>query len=368
MLKWLFHLLLFVQFILAQDYYSILGISKGASDKEIKSAYRSLSKKYHPDKNPGDEEAHQKFIEVGEAYEILGDAEKKRQYDQLGHENFKNRGPGGGQPPPGHGGFQDPFDMFNRMFQGGGGPGGPFGGPRRGQSIKVQQPVSLRQYFEGTVVEFTIPLNDNCDHCKATGSEDGKSKKCPDCNGTGVIIQIIRMGMMTQQIQQPCGRCQGKGHVIKNPCKVCHGARVAKKDKNFKIVLPSGAERHFVDVQHGQAEKAPGIQPGDLATEFVEVPNGNMGYRRRGIHLYRTEYISLQEALKGGWQIELDFFDPKKKVILKRSQNIITKDGEIERIKGFGMPIKGKKGKFGDLFIEWKVIFPKKASHLLDEL
>ena len=249
-MKVLISLLLFVLLPLttwAQDYYQILGIAKDATDKEIKSAYRQLSKKFHPDKNPGNEDAHQKFIEVGEAYEVLSDPQKRQTFDQFGADAVKN----GGQGQPGGGAqFHDPFDIFEQMFGGQGGGGNPFGGQRqkpRGPNIMAREEISLKDYYTGYELNFTLNVNDLCDHCHGTGSDDGKLTPCPDCQGRGVIIQLIRMGMMTQQIQQMCGRCGGKGQLFKKQCRKCHGNKVMPQKKEFQVKLPKGAKRHYMD-------------------------------------------------------------------------------------------------------------------------
>lgn len=352
--------LLLLPLILAQDYYAILEIDKDATEKEIKSAYRQLSKKYHPDKNAGSEEAHQKFIEVGEAYDVLSDPEKKKIYDQFGADAVKNGGGGGGPGGPGAGGFHDPFDIFERMFQGGhGGPGGGFGQRQRqrGPMIKVQEKLSLKQFYSGSSIEFTLNLNDECDACHGSGSADGKLAQCPDCQGRGVIIQVLRMGIMTQQIQQMCGRCGGTGQIIKNECKTCHGKKVTKKNKFFHVDVPPGAPRNYMDTRVGEAEKGPDFDAGDLVIEFKEKDTENMGYRRRGDNLYRTEVLSAAEALYGGWQRTIEFLDKNKPVKLSRPAHVVVSNGEVEVVKGFGMP-KGSKG-YGDLYIDYVVVMPK---------
>ena len=360
---------------LAQDYYKILGVGKGASDKEIKSAYRQLSKKFHPDKNPNDEEAHNKFIEIGEAYEVLSDPERRRVFDQFGAEGVRNGAGGqggfggaGGQP------FHDPFDIFEQMFHGqeGGNPFGGRGGPGgkpRGPNMIARESLSLRDYYHGRDLQFTFSMNDFCDHCHGSGSQDGKVTKCPHCQGRGVTIQMIQMGFMTQQIQQVCGHCGGKGEVVKNACKTCHGHKVMKKNKDFKVSVPAGATRKYVTVQSGAAEKSPDQEPGDLIFEFSETAKDNMGYRRRGDDLYRTEVVSIGEALRGGWERELAFLDEDKTVVLKRGKGEQVHHGEVERIRGFGMPVAGKSGKFGDLLVEYVVLMPLQADKALhDEL
>ncbi|CCE90508.1 Scj1p TDEL_0B03790 [Torulaspora delbrueckii] len=363
--------ILLIPLTLAQDYYAILGLNKDASDKEIKSSYRQLSKKFHPDKNPGDEEAHHKFIEIGEAYEVLSDPEKRKIFDQYGADALKNGGPGG--PGGGGGGFNDPFDIFEQMFnRGGGGGGGGFGRMQRprGHNLKVREQLSLKEYYTGATLEFTLALNDICDHCDGTGSADGKVAKCSDCQGRGVVIQVIRMGMMTQQIQQMCGRCGGKGSVIKNHCKTCHGSKVVKKQKPFHVEVPPGAARHYTETRSGESDKGADFDAGDVFIEFNEKTTNNLGYRRRGPHLYRTEVLSAREALKGDWQREVEFLDEKKKVKIARAKNVVVHNGEVERIPGFGMPQPNGKHAFGDLFIEYVVVMPHEISKsgIRDEL
>ncbi|KAM3163786.1 DnaJ-related protein SCJ1 [Lachancea thermotolerans] len=356
--------------VVAQDYYAILGVSKDASEKEIKSAYRQLSKKYHPDKNPGDETAHHKFIEVGEAYEVLSDDQKRQIYNQYGAEALKNGGPGGSGGPGGPGGFgggfHDPMDIFEQMFgaqRGGGGRGRP-----RGHNLEAREEITLKEYYQGTSLDFTLNLNDFCDNCKGTGSQDGKTTRCSDCQGQGVVIQIIRMGPITQQIQQMCGACQGKGQIIKNKCKQCHGAKVERKAKHFHVDVPAGAPRDFVDVKNGEADKGPDFDAGDVYIKFSESSKDNMGYRRRGVHLHRTEVLTLKEALQGGWKREIEFLDHTKKVKLHRDAGVPVRHGETERVPGFGMPKDGRH--FGDLFVDYVVLTPHKVSAQLikDEL
>ncbi|CCD24903.1 Scj1p NDAI_0E00870 [Naumovozyma dairenensis CBS 421] len=362
-LRFLISLIFLPLLIFAQDYYKILELDKDATDKDIRSAYRQLSKKYHPDKNPNDEDAHHKFIEVGQAYEILSDPEKRQRYDQFGPEGVNGQNGGG----PGGAGFHDPFDIFEQMFGGGGGMGGHGGNPfqqqrQRGQNVVARESTSLKNYYNGYVLKFSINLNDICDHCHGSGSNDGKSTKCPDCQGRGVTVQVIRMGMMTQQIQQVCGKCGGKGQIIKNPCKTCHGSKVVQKPKDFEIELPAGAPRKFVHAEHGAADKHPDYDSGDVYIEFTENDKDNMGYRRRGPHLYRTEVLNATEALYGGWERQLAFLDSSKIVTIKREPNKIIQNGETERIAGFGMPLgNGRKG-FGDLFIDYVVVMPESLS------
>lgn len=347
--------------IWAQDYYKILGVKKNANDKEIKSAYRQLSKKWHPDKNPNDEEAHHKFIEIGEAYEVLSDNEKRNIYDKYGADALKNGGQGQGGHPGAGNMFHDPFDMFEHMFGGGGGGHGGRQQRRRGGDLIAQHEITLKDFYLGMETDITLKLNDICDHCHGSGSEDGKVDVCPDCQGRGVVIQVIQMGIMTQQIQTMCGRCGGKGQIIKNACKICKGSKVVKKDKQFHIDIPGGVPRSHKMRLQGEAEKQPDMEAGDLYFEFLESNANNMGYRRRGDDLYRSEVITLDESISGGWERSIEFLDPNKNVTLQREKNKITLNGEIERIPNYGMPKGGSKG-YGDLYIEYMVIAPEYSS------
>lgn len=377
---------LLVPLILGEvDYYKILGVTKDANEKDLKSAYRQLSKKYHPDKNPNDESAHHKFIELGEAYEVLSDPDKRKTYDQFGADAVKNGGGGGPGGPGGPGGgFHDPFDLFEQMF--GGGSGGGFGGfggggfqgfggqggnrKQRGQSIRVRSELSLKDYYKGGEVVFYLNLKDTCGHCRGSGSQDGKVQKCSDCGGRGIVVQVIRMGIVTQQVQHACGKCSGTGEVVKNKCKTCHGAKVQEVQKEIKVQFQAGCDRDFIAIKKGEADNGPNIEPGDIQVEFAEVSINNMGYRRRGNHLYRTEAISYQLAINGAWEREIEFLDPNKKINLSRPAKKSINNGDVEVMKGFGMPINGGKNGYGDLYIDYVVVMPidNGFSRMKDEL
>ncbi|CDO93049.1 unnamed protein product [Kluyveromyces dobzhanskii CBS 2104] len=340
-------------FVIAQDYYAILGVNKQASEKEIKSAYRQLSKKYHPDKNPGSDEAHHSFIEVGEAYEILSDPEKRQIYDRHGADALKN---GGGGGPGGGSGFHDPFDMFEQMF--GSNMYNRGRGKPRGQNLQVNHQVSLENFYLGTEFDFSLNLNDICDECDGSGSADGKTEPCSDCGGSGQITKVFRAGPIEQRIRQPCGRCQGRGQSIKHLCKKCKGAKVVQKLKAFTSTVEPGMERNHVHVLQGEAEKHPDLQSGDIYQIFHESERNSMGYRRRGNTLYRTEILSFREALLGGWDRTIEFFDKDKPLQISRPSGRTVQNGETEIIKGFGMPHADDPDTFGDLIIDYVVLLP----------
>ncbi|OEJ83044.1 DnaJ-related protein SCJ1 [Hanseniaspora osmophila] len=357
--------------VFAQDYYKILGIERTASEKEIKSAYRQLSKKFHPDKNPDNEEAHHKFIEIGEAYEVLSDSEKKTIFDRHGAEAVKQAQQAGQQG--GHQPFQDPMDMFHQFFGGGGGANG--GGFQhrtpKTPTIQFQTPISLRQYYLGDTLTFELPLRTACRQCNGQG---GKLETCGRCQGHGILIRQFRQGPMIQKIQQQCDLCNGQGKTLKEKCGKCHGQTVVQENKETTVDLPKGAIREYKAVLEGQGELYPGHEQGDIVVQFSESERDNMGYRRRGNNLYRTEYLSLKEALLGNWERELEFFDPTmNKIKLKRQSGERVIEGEIEVKSGFGMPFDDGNEE-GDLFIDYHIIMPigmdsaKASQKYFDEL
>ncbi|PBP15337.1 hypothetical protein BUE80_DR013928, partial [Diplocarpon rosae] len=201
--------------VCAEDFYKLLGIDKQASEKDIKRAYRTLSKRYHPDKNPGNEDAKQKFVEVAEAYEALSDSESRKIYDQYGHEGLKKRQQGGQG-----GGHHDPFDLFSRFFGGSGG-GGHFGhqGQRKGPDMEVRIGVPLKDFYNGHTTEFQLEKQQICDECDGSGSADGQVDTCNVCHGHGVQIKkhMLAPGIF-QQVQVSCDACGGQGKTIKHKC------------------------------------------------------------------------------------------------------------------------------------------------------
>lgn len=348
------------------DYYKVLGVSRSASNKEIKSAYRNLSKKYHPDKNPGDDEAHHKFIEVGEAYDVLGDEEKKSTYDRFGSEAVKNGGNGGG-------GHHDPFggfDPFGGMF--GGGHGRQRGGKPRGRNTEVTLDVSLRDFFKGKEVDFSVMMQNVCGHCSGTGSDDGKDHQCSACNGSGVktVRRQLAPGMF-QQMQTTCDKCSGRGKTYKTPCKQCGGHGVERGRREYKVWVDPGVPRDHTHVLKGEGDQSPDWIAGDLYCRFVETSKENWGYRRREQNLYRTEPLTLKEALAGGWTREIPHFDDENVTISKKAGETVM-NGHVDIIKGKGMPLKDNTDEFGDLIIEYVVINPggvsDKTKFIRDEL
>lgn len=354
-------LTLCVQVVLCgADYYKILGVSRDASLKDIKKAYRNLSREYHPDKNQGNEEAAQKFIEIAGAYEVLSDDEKRKVYDRYGEEGVNGQMGGGGA---GRGqNMNHAFDMFSHFF-GGHQPFGGGGGhaPRRGQDLQANIEVTLQDQFRGSTVPLVFNLQGICDECDGTGSADGKAHRCPDCQGSGfrVVRHQLAPGMV-QQIQMPCDKCHGTGNAITNPCTVCQGKRVIREDRSYKVVVEPGSPKHFAHKIRGEADQSPDYDAGDLIINISEARHGNMGYRRRGKNLFRKEALSLKEALHGGWKRAIPYLDGKTSIDLSRKPGQKITNGQIEVLKGKGMPSFHNQGQ-GDLYIEYVIIMPAGA-------
>ncbi|KAG5419764.1 SCJ1 [Candida metapsilosis] len=349
--------------IAKKNFYQILGVDKSASDKEIKSAYRQLTLKYHPDKNPGDEEAHDKFIEIGEAYEVLSDATKRKNYDTFGDPN--------GQPQQPHFDFGD---MFGQFFGGGGHAGGAGGGRggqpqvKRGNDANVDVHLSLKDFYRGKLVAFDVAMQNDCHECDGTGSRDKQRHTCDKCQGTGTIIVQHQLAPgFSQQIRMACDVCGGSGKTVKHACKSCNGEGVVRGPRHYDVHLERGQNRDSSIRLEGEGDKNPQWVPGDLIVRFREKFVESWGYRRIGHNLYRTEVLSLKEALQGGWERHVPFLgdddedDEYKEVVLKRGKGESVMDGQIEIVKGYGMPLvtdHDEEERFGDLFVEYKVVIP----------
>ena len=345
---------------MSKDYYEVLGVDKGADDATIKKAYRKLAMKYHPDRNPDNREAEEKFKEIGEAYEVLSDADKRAAYDRMGHEAFKNggmNGAGGG----GFGGFTDPMDIFAQMFGGGFGGFGGFGGGRRRQADPRQPGADLRYDLDITLeeaahgcdktleIERMIP----CDKCGATGSKDGASgfKQCPTCHGTGVVTR--QNGFFVQQ--STCPSCRGAGQTISNPCSHCHGEGRVHKDVKITLHVPAGVDTGTKLRSTGNGDAGVhGGETGDLYV-FIEVKPHDI-FTREGADLLCTMPVSFTDAVSGG-VLTVPTLDGPSKLKLPAG----TQSGTIFRVRSQGMPALKGSGR-GDLLVEVQVETPTKLS------
>ena len=332
---------------MAEDFYKVLGVEKTASAQEIKKAYRKLALKYHPDHNPGDKAAEEKFKQVSEAYEVLSDEEKRAKYDQFGHAAFQQGGMGGGAA--GYGGFQDPYDIFRQVFGGGGGGAfyDFFGGmgdmreedanaPERGSDISVEMEISLEEAAAG--VSRTIRYN--------------RLVECPDCRGTG----RVNMAKGPIRFSQPCPTCRGSGTIIENPCPRCGGGGRIRERNEVKLDIPAGVYTGSRLRKSGAGNAGYNGGPsGDLYVVIVVAPNDR--FERDGNDLYTDIMAKFTLAALGG-QIEVETLTGKK-AVLKIAPG--TQPGTLMRLKGQGMPsLRG--GGAGDLYVRVNVEVPSKLT------
>ena len=292
-----------------RDYYEVLGLSKGASDDEIKKAFRKLAKKYHPDLNPGDKEAEQKFKEVNEAYSVLSDADKKSKYDRFGHAgvdpNYGQGGAGGGFSG-GFSDFGDIGDVFSSFF-GGGFSGGGFGGsssrannaPRKGQDRQASVQITFEEAAFGCKKEISFTRIETCPDCSGSGAAKGTSPEtCPACNGSGTVTTQQRTPLGVFRSQHPCDRCGGKGKIVKNPCPTCSGSGFVRKNKRLNVNIPAGIDDGQSILLSGQGDA--GRNGGSNGDTYVTVSvKKHKIFERDGMNIYCKVPITFAEAALG---------------------------------------------------------------------
>lgn len=342
-----------------RDYYEILGVSKTASDDEIKKAYRQLAIKYHPDKNKGDKASEEKFKEATEAYEILRDPQKRKAYDQFGKAGVNTGGPGFGQGA--YTDFSDIFGFsFGEMFDDFFGAGrGRRGGPRKGSDLRYNLEITLEDAALGKEYKIEIPRLETCGDCKGSGSAKGTgTQTCPDCGGSGTV----RHSQGFFSISANCSRCGGRGSVITNPCKTCNAEGRVEKKRTLNIKIPPGVESGSRLKISGEGEAGPSGGPhGDLYV--VTHIKKHSVFERQGNDLIIVKNIPFTMACLGG-EIEVPTIDGKS-IMMKIPEG--TEPGQVFRLKGNGMPYLGSYGK-GDQHVVIKVDIPKKLSKRQREL
>ena len=347
-----------------RDYYEVLGVEKTASEDEIKKAYRKIAIKYHPDRNPGDKEAEEKFKEAAEAYNVLHDPKSRQQYDQFG---FSGPGAGGGFDFSGFGGasmnMDDIFSMFGDIFGGHGFSG--FGGSarrpqqHRGSDLRLKVRLTLQEINTGVTKKFKVRKDVPCSHCHGTGAEDGSGmEECPTCHGRGVITHTTQsiFGMMQQQ--SICPTCNGEGHVIKNKCRECGGTGVQKGEEVVEIKIPAGvAEGMVVNIPgKGNAGRHNGVS-GDIQV-FIEEEENEL-FVRDGNDLIYNLLLDFPTAALGG-EVEIPTIEGGK---LKVKLDGGTQPGKTLRLRGKGLPaVQGYGNGKGDLVVNISVYVPKTLS------
>ena len=343
-------------------------MSKSASEDEIKKAYRKIAIKYHPDRNPGDKVAEEKFKEAAEAYDVLHDPQKRQQYDQFGF-----NGPAGAGGAGGFGGFgggfsmDDIFSMFGDVFGGHGGFGGGFGGQRgggrpaqhRGADLRLKVRLSLEEIATGVTKKFKVKKDVTCSHCHGSGAENGSGKEtCPTCHGSGVVTRTTQSLFGMMQTQTVCPNCQGEGSVIKNKCKTCSGTGVVKGEEVVEIKIPAGvAEGMVVNVPgKGNAGMHNGIN-GNIQVFIEEEPSDI--FVRDGQDLVYNLLLDFPTAAIGG-QVEIPTLGGGK-VKIKIEPG--TQPGKALRLRGKGLPaVQGYGNGHGDLVVHISVYVPKTLS------
>ena len=348
-----------------RDYYEVLGVDKSASADEIKKAYRKMAIKYHPDKNPGDKEAEEKFKDAAEAYSVLSDADKKAKYDQFGHAGVDGAG------PDFSGGFGNLNDILNDLFGGafGGGFGGfsgfgsGFGGGRpqqkvyRGRDIRVRVKLTLEEIAKGVEKEISIEKNVPCKECGGKGAKSNADiQTCPACKGTGQVQRVVNSFLGQTVTYSTCQQCGGEGKIIKNPCRTCGGTGLVRQRETIKVKIPAGVEAGMqLTLQgEGHAAKNNGIN-GDLLVVIEEQEHPNL--KRDGNNLYYTKVISMPDAILGA-EVTVPCLDGDYKIKVEPG----TQSGEVVRLRGRGLPsVNGYNGT-GDMYVKIAVWVPKKLS------
>ncbi|MFA8343594.1 MAG: molecular chaperone DnaJ [Rhodothermaceae bacterium] len=352
-----------------RDYYEILGVSKTASDEELKKSYRKLAMQYHPDRNPGDKEAEEKFKEAAEAYEVLSDSQKRAKYDRFGHQGMR-----GGQDYHNYSNFEDIFSNFSDIFGGAFGGGGGsifddfFGGGRGssrsrqraqgtpGSDLKVTLNLTLEEIANGTAKTIKLKKYKKCTSCNATGAKDANSyQTCPTCQGAGEIKQVSR-SLFGQFVNiQPCNHCNGSGKIITQKCTSCKGEGRIQDDSTIKISVPAGVMDNSYMTMRGEGHAGKnGGQPGDIIVIFNEKPHEY--FRRDGDNIVYDLFLSYPEAVMGT-EVEIPTLSGRAKLKIESG----TQPGKYLKMTGKGIKHLNGHGT-GDQLVKIDIHIPKKVS------
>jgi len=348
-----------------RDYYEVLSVSRTATDQEIKSAYRRLAVKYHPDKNPNDATAEEKFKEAAEAYSVLSDAEQRRRYDRFGHAGVSSSAGAGNWGAPGFGGIEDILgDLFGfgDVFGGGARGGARRSTAQRGADLRYDLEISLEEAAKGMTAQLRIPRLETCETCNGSGAKAGtQPENCSTCSGTGQVR--YQQGFFS--VARTCHVCRGAGRMVKDPCETCNGAGRVEREKQMEVKIPAGVETGSRLRVSGEGES--GVQggaPGDLYV-VIHVAEHDQ-FERQGSNLYEAVPITFAQAALGA-DIKVKTLDGEEKLKVPTG----TQTGTVFRLRGKGMPALGGRGK-GDLFVSVTVMTPtsltREQRKLLEQL
>ncbi|MDI1356571.1 MAG: molecular chaperone DnaJ [bacterium] len=337
-----------------RDYYEILGITKNSNEEEIKKAYRKLAIKFHPDKNPDDKSAEEKFKEAAEAYEVLSNAEKRQRYNQFGHAGVS--GSAGGGFGGGGMNMDDIFSQFGDIFGGafgGFGGGGRSGGRRvtRGTNLRVKVKLSLADIANGVEKKIKVNKHVTCKTCSGSGAKNGNYDTCRTCNGSGAITRVQQTILGAMQTQSTCAACNGEGRIVREKCGTCHGDGIVREEEVISINIPAGVAEGMQLSMQGKGNAAPrgGIN-GDLLIVIEEEEHAHL--KREGNHLIYYLNIGFPDAAMGT-TVEIPTIDAKAKIKIEPG----TQSGKVLRLKGKGLPDVNSYGR-GDLLVEISIYTP----------
>ena len=352
-----------------RDYYEVLGVDKNATPEELKKAYRKLALQYHPDRNPGDKEAEEKFKEAAEAYDVLSNPDKKARYDQFGMAGMEGAYGQGGMN------MNDIFSQFGSIFGdlfGGGFTGfsGGFGGGSqrrvlRGSNLRIKVKLTLEEIDRGCEKKIKVSKYVPCKTCGGSGAKDGKTETCPHCHGSGVVTEVRRTILGQMQTQSACPHCGGEGKIVKDKCRDCHGDGIVKSEEIITINIPAGVQDGMQLAMHGQGNAAPrGGIAGDLIV-LIEEQEHEL-FERQEANLYYNAFITFTQAAMGA-AIEIPTLSGKVKIKVDAG----TPSGRVVRLRGKGLPIVNGYGR-GDMLVCLNVWVPKdltkEEKKMLEEL
>ncbi len=348
-----------------RDYYEVLGVSKTATDDELKKAYRKLAKKYHPDTNPGDKEAEAKFKEASEAYSVLSDSEKRSQYDRFGHAAFEQGGGGGGFDFSGAD-FSDIFDMFGfgDMFGGGSRRSGSrANAPRNGADVRTNIRITFEEAVFGCTKNISINHKETCATCHGSGAKAGTTPEtCSNCHGTGSVVYTQQSFMGMVQSQRVCPECRGEGKIIKEKCKDCYGSGYIATKKDIEVTIPAGVDEGQMVRVRDMGE--PGVNGGDRGSLLVQVTISRHPFlQRSGMDLYSTVPISFAQAALGA-EVRISTVDGDVMYTVNAGTQTDTK----VRLRGKGVPSLRRPTQRGDHYVTLVVQVPTRMTNEQKEL